>query len=296
MFNRHGNLELLNTKMNFESTRHSAPLESSFIYVAGGRNPPFTKGIEPWRSLQAHLLAVTQDGAAGAVYEVDRHGKPPLKAAQGEVFIIPVGETFRVRTVNDSPSSGYWIHFQINAFGARDLFSFYDLPDNLGSSLRIAHLMHRLIKLPATLGLHESIEQQLVGFQLVSGILEQAVPREETHGWIGDISRVRVIIRRIRENPAERIPLDELAASLGVSEPHFLAVFRNATGMTPGEFRERERFLRACELLRNSYMKFSAIANELGYSDAFHFSRRFKAFYGLSPKEFRKNASSSTFG
>lgn len=286
----------MNTNQNLGSTRHSAPLESSFIYVTGGRNPAFTKGIEPWRSLQAHLLAVTQDGAAGPVYEVDRHGKPPVKAAQGEVFLIPAGETFRVRTVNDFPSSGYWIHFQINAFGARDLLSFYDLPDNLGGNPRIARLMHRLVKMPTSLGLHESIEQQLIGFQLVSEILEQAVPREERHGWIGDLSRVRGIIKTMRENPAVRIPLDELAASLGISEPHFLSLFRNATGMTPGEFRERERFLRACELLRNSDMKLSAIAKELGYSDAFHFSRRFKASYSLSPKEFRKNASSSTPG
>jgi len=40
-------------------------------------------------------------------------------------------------------------------------------------------------------------------------------------------------------------------------------------------------------LLRESPLGLAAVADELGYSDAFHLSRQFKAVVGCSPSQWR---------
>jgi methylphosphotriester-DNA--protein-cysteine methyltransferase len=46
--------------------------------------------------------------------------------------------------------------------------------------------------------------------------------------------------------------------------------------------------MEACERLRDSSAPMKAIAQELEFSDEFHFSKRFKDVMGMSPGEFRK--------
>jgi transcriptional regulator GlxA family with amidase domain len=50
---------------------------------------------------------------------------------------------------------------------------------------------------------------------------------------------------------------------------------------------ERLRLSRAEGLLSRSNLSVSAIAAECGFSDAYHFSRRFRAVNGCSPRQFR---------
>jgi AraC-like DNA-binding protein len=45
---------------------------------------------------------------------------------------------------------------------------------------------------------------------------------------------------------------------------------------------------RASELMHRSYMTLREVADECGFCNEFHFSRRFKQIVGLSPKEYRK--------
>ena len=44
---------------------------------------------------------------------------------------------------------------------------------------------------------------------------------------------------------------------------------------------------RACQWLTGTPMTLKEIASRLGYGDQFHFSRKFKAFSGVSPSMYR---------
>ncbi len=81
--------------------------------------------------------------------------------------------------------------------------------------------------------------------------------------------------------------LQEVAAFMNMSYTLFRQRFLKLTGTTPGQYRTAEVMRRACERLVETDEPMYLIAAELGFSDQFHFSRRFKNAVGLSPRDFR---------
>ena len=81
----------------------------------------------------------------------------------------------------------------------------------------------------------------------------------------------------IRENFCnEEISLKTVAASVNLSPNHFSTIFSQEVGKTFVEYLTLVRMEKAKELLRNSTMKTSVIAFEVGYRDAHYFSYIFK--------------------
>ena len=83
-------------------------------------------------------------------------------------------------------------------------------------------------------------------------------------------------------------PLPEIAASMHVSYTLFRKRFLQLTGTTPSRYRTEEIIRRASYRLLTTDDSLSEVAADLGFHDAFHFSRRFKEVMGLCPREFRK--------
>jgi AraC family transcriptional regulator, arabinose operon regulatory protein len=81
--------------------------------------------------------------------------------------------------------------------------------------------------------------------------------------------------------------VSELAKLSGLSEPHFFRRFRQATGSSPIDWLRRERINHARRRLLQSADPIQQIAEQVGYSDPFFFSRDFKRYTGVSPKDYR---------
>lgn len=93
---------------------------------------------------------------------------------------------------------------------------------------------------------------------------------------------------RIDSALGEALELDELAALCHLSVSQFNRRFREATGQAPARYiRERRVAVAADRLVRTDWT-IEAIAQELGFVDRFHFSRVFKAVWGLPPAAYRK--------
>ena len=99
---------------------------------------------------------------------------------------------------------------------------------------------------------------------------------------------IETICRRIHENPSAPYRVDKLAKAVGLSADHFTRLFRKIRGITPREFILQARIESAQDLLRASDHSVSRIAEILGYSDVYFFSRQFKEKVGVSPSVFRK--------
>lgn len=82
-----------------------------------------------------------------------------------------------------------------------------------------------------------------------------------------------------------------VAREAGVSFSHFCRLFKEATGLTAGDYFQRRRIHRACHRLLTTQATATEIAHLLGYSDSAHFNRRFKATTGLTPQTYRKKFS-----
>ncbi|MFA7342909.1 MAG: helix-turn-helix domain-containing protein [Terrimicrobiaceae bacterium] len=87
------------------------------------------------------------------------------------------------------------------------------------------------------------------------------------------------------------ITLAMLAKHCGLSVSRLSALFRQSTGTTPQQFLEVQRLDRARHLLRITQNPIKEIAADVGYSDPFYFSLRFKRHTGVSPKRFRQDFS-----
>lgn len=82
--------------------------------------------------------------------------------------------------------------------------------------------------------------------------------------------------------------LEELASVAGISRAAFALKFKKMTGDTPAHYLTRIRIQHSMELLRSSNDNLDRIAELVGYSDSFIFSKAFKRTLGLSPKDYRK--------
>ena len=72
-----------------------------------------------------------------------------------------------------------------------------------------------------------------------------------------------------------------------LSASHFSLLFRNRTGMSQLDYFIHLKLQQACLLLWTTQTKIKHIAAELGYDDAYYFSRLFKKYMKMSPLQYR---------
>lgn len=97
------------------------------------------------------------------------------------------------------------------------------------------------------------------------------------------------VIQNIRDYPEKWWTVSELAEMCRLSLPQLRRVFLLKTGMSPKNYIDRIKMELAAEHLKNTTRTVSAVAHAFGYSDSYHFSRRFKQIMGISPRRYRES-------
>jgi len=98
-----------------------------------------------------------------------------------------------------------------------------------------------------------------------------------------DASALKRLDDYIRENLAEPLDLDTLAAVIGCSRFQFARRFRATVGVSPHRYVVRRRLQRACALLHAGGDSLAQIAAATGFSDQSHLSNWIKRVYGTTP-------------
>jgi AraC-like DNA-binding protein len=93
--------------------------------------------------------------------------------------------------------------------------------------------------------------------------------------------------RRILDDPALHRNVSDLADEAGMSAVQFTRCFREHTGHPPGEFMVLARIERAKLLLSTTSRSVADVANCLGFSDVYFFTRQFASRAGAPPAAFR---------
>ena len=104
---------------------------------------------------------------------------------------------------------------------------------------------------------------------------------------------IKEAIAYIEGNSQRDITIEEISDALGLNRSYFGKIFREATGKSPQRFLMNYRMIKAAELLVSTNLAVKEIGTSVGYENQLHFSRAFKAVYGVSPREWRRNASPS---
>ncbi len=86
----------------------------------------------------------------------------------------------------------------------------------------------------------------------------------------------------------ENIDLKELSKVADVHPVHLSRSFKNFFNCTPGEYLRKIRIEKSISLLRNRNIPLAEISFKCGFSDQSHFTRIFRKFTGITPKEYRR--------
>ena len=93
-------------------------------------------------------------------------------------------------------------------------------------------------------------------------------------------------ISYINNNLLESVDGDTLADICRLSKAQMYRLFKQETGMTPTEYRNKVRVEKACQLLSTGEYYVYEVATELGFENISYFNRVFKEYMGVSPKDY----------
>lgn len=109
----------------------------------------------------------------------------------------------------------------------------------------------------------------------------------QAHEQSASYAQINAALQTMHAHLGEPLQMEALARSVGMSGRYFRAQFIKLYGMPPKAYQQHIRLQRGADRLRASTDTISEIADQLGYSSPFHFSRAFKQAYGISPSAFR---------
>ena len=98
------------------------------------------------------------------------------------------------------------------------------------------------------------------------------------------------IIAYINSHFSEDIQVEHLAVRAGLSQYHFIRIFKNETGITPHRYLTEVRMNAAKYLLINSRLSVKDICYQTGFSSESVFCSAFKKSQGLTPSQYRTNS------
>ncbi len=102
-----------------------------------------------------------------------------------------------------------------------------------------------------------------------------------------DAGRIRTMLEFIDRHASEELTIEEIAASVSVSESVCLRCFRQFLGTTPIQYVKNLRLDRAAQMLRSTAKTAREIAWECGFNDVSYFTKSFREKQGCTPTEYR---------
>lgn len=104
---------------------------------------------------------------------------------------------------------------------------------------------------------------------------------------------IQGVMNYVRDQIDQRIDYNELAETFALNSRYISHIFKLNTGYSLKENITRLRLERAAALLTETPLSISEIADTLGFTDIYHFSKLFKIHYDVPPTAYRDHSKSS---
>ena len=193
------------------------------------------------------------------------------KVKPGEMFVIPpyVETYYESDAVN--PWNYIWIGFTTTGNITENLLDVIKCPEaekifvsmmncESFSNGRSAYLSARLWDLFALLSENKNIKL---------GYVEEA-------------------LEFIHSNYMHNITVEQIARFLNLDRTYFYAIFKKKLGISPKQYLIGYRMNIAANLIIKKQLSISVVANSVGYSNLYTFSKMFKQHFGISPSNYAK--------
>jgi AraC-like DNA-binding protein len=225
-------------------------------------------------------------------------GRGLLKSPHGEFELRPgdcywyrAGERYIARNAEGQRVTVFYCHFDLQDAArkivrppAEKLPSFHRRMTDMEA---VAPILQRIAALH-----HEqprrAEEVNAWGGALIAEIASQDRQSSYSGLELEQHQAVEALCADIRAVPGKYTAVRDMAEHMGYTPQHFARVFRKFKATSPKSFLIRTRIERAKIYLTASY-SIGRIAELLGYSDVYFFSKQFKTCTGMSPSEWRKS-------
>jgi len=223
-----------------------------------------------------------------------------------DIILIPPGTSHENSCVSKEGMRYFCVHFDIDDPGIQQNLLMY-CPIKLSKDNeffqeieRVLYTYIKLLERDAFL-LREKLLVEKLLIELVLGLLDYATFEQEKMATSDNSTLVlaKSIADTIQQNfrTFTEYPLDEnrqllsmnyIAASLNISESTMLKVFRKVYSVSPKKYLDQLRYNQSKFLLHQPKLSVNEISEIIGYQNLSHFSRQFKKWSSLSPKEYRE--------
>lgn len=99
---------------------------------------------------------------------------------------------------------------------------------------------------------------------------------------------VTSIASYMNNNYGQDISLDRISRNIYLSPVYISRIFKEEIGESPINYLIKVRLSKAADLLENGSPTVKSVARQVGYSDAYYFSKLFKKYYGMPPSEYSR--------
>ncbi len=207
-----------------------------------------------------------------------------LHVESGTVLAVPPGTRFQECSTGDKPWS--WICLRLELLAASPLLS--GSRRSLSLACPGADCLHLMSDVVADLhGRRTGVESAVLGrLVLVLGLVEEAIGQGKRRKPSATITRACDSMRGAIGHAWRNA---DLARRCGMSASSFAHRFRAETGTTPKQWLLEER-MRAARARLADREDIEAVAESLGFSSRYHFSRVFARSEGMPPGRFQQLA------
>ncbi|MDO5528209.1 MAG: helix-turn-helix domain-containing protein [Paracoccus sp. (in: a-proteobacteria)] len=219
----------------------------------------------------------------------------------GMAMLIPAGVSFEGRNPDRQTAyAGLAQHFRLDFFGQHDLLARMRLRrvvrlsrwDMVGPLVR-----HYRATAPSS---STTLMQHHAFMVILSEYIDDAFEgwqSADAPGGEGEALSVAVTLAatRISAEPLSPSIADDVVRDAPYNPDYFIRAFRDRIGSTPKKFHEFKRMERAMQILEGG-ASVAQTAHEVGYGDAYYFSRMFKRHIGTSPRGYQDHVKRSRDG
>ena len=125
-------------------------------------------------------------------------------------------------------------------------------------------------------------------YSLIFELMLQIPDEHFSHSQISD-ERIFRAWRLISLYSTQKLQLKDIAEKLNMSVSSLCHLFKEETGLSPIHYAMERRLEKALMLLADVHVPIEDVARKTGFADRYHFSKTFKARYGITPVQMRSS-------
>jgi AraC-like DNA-binding protein len=211
-----------------------------------------------------------------------------MKVEAGSIILIYPDVWHRYKPEGESLWYTYWVGF--NGSLAHHFIKKLDLP--VENPVKVIGYQKKIIQI--YLNILETSQIEFTGYQqvFVGEIIKligliHAIHRKSEFNQ-KDVDRIVQEAKLILMQNNLNISMEEVADQLNIGYSSFRKLFKDYTGIAPGQYQMQHKINKAINLLNEGKFSIKQIALDLEFESPQYFARIFKKKTGKSPREYRQ--------